>query len=394
MGFKIFFKMPLVLLIFTLLQCKEQKKIENTTKTAVAIMAYYMPRAKFQPEKIPVEKLTHLLFSFSHIIDGEMKFKNPDNSKKLKQVVLQKNRNPEIKIMIACGGWGADGFSEMASSEKSRQKFINSTLQFIEAYQLDGLDIDWEYPGIPAAGTKSSVNDKTNFTLLMKELRENLDRLNRPMTLTFASAGWKPYYKNIDLHDVMKYVDYMNIMTYDQVTDGSPYTAHHTALGWINKRDIIGTPAGTAVYAQNKDYEPSSAEMIITYCIEQGVKPEQIIIGGAFYGRAWQGVPPALNGLYQPNNGAYRSAGSYSTIRENFENKNGYIRYWDSIAKAPYLYSAKDSIFISYDDPKSVALKTKYAIDNTLGGIMFWQLGGDTTDKNGLLEAIHTAATK
>tara|TARA_R110002049_G_scaffold269195_1_gene446000 strand:- start:6822 stop:8006 length:1185 start_codon:yes stop_codon:yes gene_type:complete len=394
MDLKILSKIPYVLLIFVLWQCKEQKRIKKNTKPAVAIMAYYLPRAEFKPEKIPLEKLTHILFSFSHIVDGKMKFKNPDSSEKLKQLVSQKSRNPKIKIMIACGGWGADGFSEMASSEKGRQKFIKSTLKFIEDYKLDGLDIDWEYPGIPAAGTKSSSNDKTNFSLLMKGLRENLDTLNRPMTLSFASAGWKPYYKNIEINEVMKYADYINIMSYDQVTDSSPYTAHHTALGWIKKSDIIDTPTGMAVYAQNNDYEPLSAEMIIAYCINQGINPEQIIIGGAFYSRAWQGVPPTLNGLYQPNKGAYRSAGSYNNIREKFENKNGYIRYWDSIAKAPYLYNAKDSIFISYDDPKSLALKTNYAITNKLGGIMFWQLGGDTTEKDGLLEAIYSTATK
>lgn len=377
-----------------LLQCKEKTITNSNDKNSIAIMAYYMPKSGFKAEDIPLEKLTHIIFSFSHIVDGEMKFSNPENKENLKQLIAQKSRNPKIKIMIACGGWGADGFSDMANSSNSRQKFINSTIKFIEEYKLDGLDIDWEYPGIPAAGTKSSINDKTNFTLLLKELRENLDTLNRPMTLTFASAGWKPYYKNIEINKVMKYVDYINIMTYDQVTESSPFTAHHSALGWIKKNDIIGTPLATASYDQNKDYEISSAEMIIAYCIDKGIKPEQIIIGGAFYGRVWKGVPPNSHGLYQTNKGAYKINSSYSNIRKNFENKNGYIRYWDSIAKAPYLYNAKDSIFITYDDPESLKLKTNYAINNKLGGIMFWQLGGDTTEKKGLLDAIYTTASK
>ena len=74
-------------------------------------------------------------------------------------------------------------------------------------------------------------------------------------------------------------------------------------------------------------------------------------------------------------------------------NKNGFKRFWDPIAKAPYLYNATDSLFISYDDPESVTLKTKYAKESGLGGIMFWQLTNDVKE-NGLLDAIYTEAMK
>ncbi len=73
---------------------------------------------------------------------------------------------------------------------------------------------------------------------------------------------------------------------------------------------------------------------------------------------------------------------------------NNYQRYWDPIAKAPYLYSAKDSIFISYDDTVSVRLKTEYALKEKLGGIMFWQLGNDTKEENSLLKSMYDASIK
>ena len=89
-------------------------------------MAYYVPEKDYQPGKVPVEKLTHIIYSFSKVIDGEMKFDNPDvQGKKLEQLVQQKQRNPELKVMIACGGWGADGFSDMALTSDSRQKFVH-----------------------------------------------------------------------------------------------------------------------------------------------------------------------------------------------------------------------------------------------------------------------------
>ena len=121
-------------------------------------------------------------------------------------------------------------------------------------------------------------------------------------------------------------------------------------------------------------------------------KPDQIVIGAAFYGRAWKGVTPEQNGLYQRNGGSYIGWSAYHQIREKFEEKNGFIRYWDEVAKAPYLFNSTDSIFVSYDDTASVKLKTKYAIDNNLGGIMFWELGNDTKEDNSLLDAIFEAA--
>ncbi len=372
---------------------------DGTQSASPVVMAYYVPENDYRPEQIPVEKLTHIIFSFTKVIDGEMKFRNPEESgKKLEQLVLQKKRNPELKVMIACGGWGADGFSDMALTRESRQKFIRSAVSFIEKYKLDGIDIDWEYPGISGAGTMARDEDREHFTSLMQELREALDRIGRPQVLTFASAGWKRYYNYVELDKVMPVVDFMNVMTYDQVGGSSPYTGHHTALGWITEKDMEGTPA-LAYYESRREemtrmgrtWEPRSAAKIIDFCIQEGVDPSKIVIGAAFYGRAWKGVHPENNGLYQPNGGAYIGWSAYQQIRSEFEPDPEYTRYWDEAAKAPYLFNPVDSIFISYDDTVSVRLKTEYAIDKKLGGIMFWQLGNDTKEENSLLDAIYAA---
>ncbi|WP_422081325.1 glycoside hydrolase family 18 protein [Ulvibacterium sp.] len=363
------------------------------------VMAYYVPEKEYAPEKLPLHQLTHIIFSFTNVIDGEMKFGNEKAGEQLQQLVAQRKHHPRLKVMIACGGWGADGFSDMAHTAENRKKFVQSVLDFNRKYELDGLDIDWEYPAIPAANTGARPEDKQNFTLLMKELREALNTLERNQTLTFASAGWKPYYRNIELLEVMKHVDYMNVMTYDQIGATSPFTGHHTALGWITDEDISGTPAEEYVNQRKEamkkrglTYGPRSAEKIVAFCMDQGVKLEQIVIGAAFYGRAWKGVPPKDNGLYQRNSGAHIGWSAYHQIRKEFESDKNYTRYWDAIAKAPYLYSAKDSIFISYDDTVSVRLKTEYAMKKGLGGIMFWELGNDTKEKSSLLNSIYKAS--
>ena len=377
--------------------------LDKTTdlKTSNVVMAYYVPEKDYDPAQLPLDQLTHIIFSFTNVIEGEMKFRDEVNGEKLKQLVAQRKNYPKLKVMIACGGWGADGFSDMAYTAENRKKFIQSVIEFNKAYELDGLDIDWEYPAIPAANTGARPEDKQNFTLLMKELREGLNSLDREQTLTFASAGWKRYYKNIEIKEVMKHVDYMNVMTYDQIGATSPFTGHHTALGLIEMKHIEGTPALEFIESRKEEmkkrgytYEPRSVERIVDFSIDSGVEPKQIVIGAAFYGRAWKGVPPENNGLYQSNKGSYIGWSAYHQIREKFEADDNYQRYWDSIAKAPYLYSAKDSVFISYDDTVSVRLKTQYALEKKLGGIMFWELGNDTKEKNSLLKAIYDASQK
>jgi chitinase len=358
-------------------------------------MAYYVPEHDYKPEQIPVEKLTHIIYSFTNVIDGEMKFRRPEVAgPKLEALVRQKNRNPDLKVMIACGGWGADGFSDMALTAESRAKFIKSASAFIKKYQLDGMDMDWEYPGISGAGTKAREEDTQNFTALMKGLREMLDGFEIHKILTFASAGWKRYYDHIELNEVMKYVDYTNVMTYDQVSGVSIYTGHHTPLGHVSSENIQGTPFYdhlSSLYEAGKiqDPDPRSAEKIVDFLINEGVDLRQIVIGSAFYGMVWKGVPPVNKGLYQLSGGLHIGWMAYHQIRKQYEPDQSFQRHWDDLAKAPYMYNAMDSLMVSYDDTVSVALKTKYTMIRGLGGIMFWELGNDTKEKGSLLDAIY-----
>jgi len=361
------------------------------------IMAYYVAERDYKPENIPVEKLTHIIYSFTNVIDGEMKFRNEEAAgPKIEALVKQKERNPDLKVMIACGGWGADGFSDMALTEESRAKFIKSASEFITKYKLDGMDMDWEYPGISGAGTMARPEDTKNFTALMKGLREMLDEFDAPKVLTFASAGWKRYYDFVDMDEVMKYANFTNVMTYDQVSGVSIYTGHHTPLGDVKSADIAGTPFQAhldSLYANgdNLDPDPRSSEKIVDFLIKEGVDPKQIVIGSAFYGRVWKGVPPVNNGLYQLSNGLHIGWMAYHQIRDKYEQDSNFKRFWDEKAEAPYLYNASDSLFVSYDDTVSVALKTRYTMEKGLGGIMFWELGNDTKEAGSLLDAIYKA---
>jgi chitinase len=382
-------------------QSGKKLEVENyfsVDSSEIAVMAYYMARNNYAPEEIPVGELTHVIFSFTEVIDNKMAFRRSESGEKLRQLVLQKQRNPGLKVMVACGGWGGSGgFSDMAADDENRTLFVESVIDFIYEYKLDGLDIDWEYPGLPGIGNPYRPEDRENFTALMKELREAMDASGKDLTLTFAAAGWDKYFDNIETSEVMKYADYMNLMTYDFVGGNQPYTAHHTNLGLISLDDLEGTSYlqyvnDSIINKDEPDWQPRSIESIVNFCLGLGVDNKQLIIGAAFYGKSWKVETSGNNGLYQPARGSQRGWLSYAAIRDSMENQNGYTRYWDEKAKAPYLFNSSDSLFITYDDTVSLRLKARYAIDNSLGGIMFWEQSQDTKQEHSLLDAIFDVA--
>jgi chitinase len=123
----------------------------------------------------------------------------------------------------------------------------------------------------------------------------------------------------------------------------------------------------------------------VKYLTDLGIPSEKIIVGGAFYGKIFENVEGVNNGLSQP--GKFKTTVNYKSIETRFPADSGWVYYWDEPANAPYLYNASLKQWYTYDDKKSIEMKTKYVIDNRLGGIMFWHLGGDTFS-DGLLDAI------
>jgi chitinase len=83
------------------------------------------------------------------------------------------------------------------------------------------------------------------------------------------------------------------------------------------------------------------------------------------------------------NNGLYKRAdtgmrgGGFTFIKDSLENKKGYTKYWDDVAKAPYLFNPETKHFITYDDERSIREKCAYIKKNNLAGAMFWEYSSD-----------------
>ncbi|HQB63102.1 MAG TPA: glycosyl hydrolase family 18 protein, partial [Sedimentibacter sp.] len=205
---------------------KTKTAYEEIEKKQQIITGYY-PAWKsysgYTPEKIDIRKLTHINYAFANISSDykiEMGYpdKDPENFKKFQEL---KKIAPDLKVLISIGGWNWSGrFSDMAATDVSRTKFAASCAEFVSRYGLDGVDLDWEYPvGGGLDSNSKSPDDKQNFTLLLKKIREKLNaqelKDNKDYLLTIAAGASNYYIENTEVEKFQNYLDYVNLMSYD-----------------------------------------------------------------------------------------------------------------------------------------------------------------------------------
>ena len=335
----------------------------------VAVIAYYAgDAAGFR--QYPTDKLTHIIYSFLHLKGNKLAFDNPQSEATVAALVALKAQHPQLKVMLSLGGWtGCETCSQVFSTEPGRAEFAASVQQILAATHTDGLDLDWEYPAIAGPpGHRFAPEDRHNFTLLVQALRT---ALGPGPELSFAAGGFPEYLRNsVEWAAVMPLVNRVNLMSYDLVNGYSTTTGHHTPL-------------------HSASPQVASVDNGVRYLDSVGVSPGKIVIGAAFYARVFGGVPAAGHGLHQP--GKFRRAINYRYFGNSLSAARGFATYWDEAAQAPYAYNAQRQEFATFDDKKSIALKTKYVRDKKLGGIMFWELTGDQP-RHGLLETMYQAA--
>lgn len=304
-----------------------------------------------------------------------------------------KSQYPDVKVMISVGGWTrGQNFHAMALNANSRATFIQSIIDFLKKYPfIDGMDLDWEYPGINRAadpndqydkGCPGGPEDKQNFTALLKEIRQayNNNGLSNKLLTIAAPSG----YDKLELQEPDKYaqyLDWLNVMTYDMHGAWENTTNHHSPL-YANPND----PSGTSPVDIKNRYNSDSAMKTLrdTY----NIPASKLNAGSPFYSRGWKGVSGGTNGMYGTATGAAtgtwdnpQSPGGqypYFTLK-TMENQNGYVKYRDdTYAKTPWLYNASSGIVLSYEDAASLTARCDYINSNGYGGLIIWEISGDT----------------
>ena len=328
------------------------------------ILAYFTEYTETLPN---VSLLTHINYAHG-------RFADPTNgtggiviteSKKapISKVVALKSVNPKLKVCLMIGGWGghADGFSMMARDAAKRTEFCQSVKSLLEQHQLDGVDIDWEYPTQSADGeTGCDPSDTQNFNLVLKELRETL---GQDKIISFASSSSAKY---VDWPNAMKYLDYVNVMTYDM---GAAPNGHNSPLHRSTK------------------FNQRSWDDSVDAHLKGGVPKNRMVMGIPFYGKAEKN-PPSDQKIFDYSvryyemhdilvNGKYKGKALARPVH----------RVWEPTSMVPYLVDDAGKNVLSYDDPESVAYKGAYVLNNGHLGAMFWEYRCDTDD-NEMLRAL------
>jgi chitinase len=325
--------------------------------------------AALQPGQVDARRLTRINYAFAGIKGGRMVVGGPADAQNFAYLVGLKSANPQLTVLVSVGGWlGSTNFSDMALTASSRRVFEESVMEFLTQYDLDGLDIDWEYPGLPGAGNPFRAEDKQNFTSLVKELRERFDgrakKTGRRLYLTVAMGAADEVIAHTEMRQVQKYLDTVNLMTYDYYEAASdPTTGHHAPL-----------------FANPADPKKASSDESVRAFEKAGVPAAKILLGVPFYGREWGEVSDWNHGLFQPGKPIPGAYAPFSAIDSTMLGQ-GFTRFWDDKAQAPYLYNTEKRIFVSYEDPESLKAKCNYVRSRKLGGVMFWEYFGDSQGK-------------
>ncbi|EOX3980904.1 glycosyl hydrolase family 18 protein [Vibrio alginolyticus] len=461
------------------------------------------PQATYLVKDIPWEQLTHINYAFVSIgSDGKVNVgdvndpNNPATGKTWPGVEVDPalgfkghfgalatyKQKHDVKTLISIGGWAetgghfdtngdrvADGgFYTMTTNADGSmnhagiEKFATSAVEMMRQYKFDGLDIDYEYPtSMAGAGNpydKDFMEPRrqylwASYQELMKVLREKLDAasaqdgIHYMLTIAAPSSGY--LLRGMETFDVTKYLDYVNIMSYDLHGAWNDHVGHNAALFDTGKDselaqwNVYGTAAYGGIGYLNTDW---------AYHYFRGSMPAgRINIGVPYYTRGWQGVTGGDNGLWgraalpnqaecQPgtgegekNNcghgaigidnmwhdtdpkgnemgagsnpmwhaknlengiwGSYAAAYGLDPVNDPSDKFVGtYTRHYDSVAVAPWLWNAEKSVFLSTEDKASIEVKADYVIDKEIGGIMFWELAGDyncyVLDANGNRTAV------
>lgn len=332
-------------------------------------------------KQLDVNHVTHINYAFAvPAKDGGLEPLNEHDDTGLKALGALRAQHKGLQILLSIGGWGGcKYFSDAALTEASRKKFAEAAVAVLNKYKLDGIDIDWEYPAQIGAGNIYRPEDKQNYTLFLKALRDRLDQQGKldkrtgaaHYLLTSATGGDTAFVSHTELGKAQRYLDYVNIMTYDLYNGNDHITGHHSPLYQSDKAPHARTGSVTAVEGH----------------IRAGVPAHKIVLGVPFYGRGWADAKPENKGLYQPAPGKHSFIG-YDELVANYINKNGYTRYWDDVAKSPYLWNPTTRTFISYADPESLQNRVQFVKAKHLAGVMFWEYLYDIEQKNILVKSL------
>jgi len=312
----------------------------------------------------------------------------------IRRTVALKEKNPNLKVMYSVGGYNAGGwiFSQMVRTEETRLMFIQSAIHFLKHFKLDGLDIDWEYPGLDlVTGNPTGPDDRGHLVKLLEEMRFFFDIEGFLITGAFAILPSKAAVA-YDIPAIVDKFDWFNLMAYDYGGGWFPFTGIDAPL---YKRPVENDP-------DSELYQFNIHDGVQWY-INQGVPPEKLVLGLHTEAKSWVLEDPERNGIDCP---------AFAAPNMTFSQQEGWLNYYEVLQffynetiedplwgdlkpgienwnivdgdhngcqMSPYAYqdTGEHTYWISYDDEKSINLKARYANHYGLKGSFIWEIDTD-----------------
>jgi len=301
------------------------------------------------PQDIQFENLTHIVHGFvwpNH--DGSLAMYEGIPASNLVALAHQAG----VKALLALGGAGdipTLGFEAIAGDSVKRTTFVNKAVHLADSLGYDGIDLDWEFP--------DNANERSNYTLLVKEFRKALDEIDASLLLTMASSSTNFYGQWTEYEKIVDDMDFFNLLAYEYNGFWSEKTGHNAPLyNWQNVTDGNGNASVTYLNVTKK------------------IPKDKIVLGIPFYGKMYNSS--GLNQTFSDISDDVNVLGL--TFRDVLNNIDDTYEYnFDEEAKTPFFISTAQNRFISFDDTNSVRIKTEYAITNGLKGVMIWEITQD-----------------
>ena len=370
------------------------------------------------------------------------------------KLLKQNNPHLKILISVG-GWTKSQHFPAIAASQNARETLAQSMVDFMTTYPwIDGFDLDWEFPvrggteglervnGSTVPEQPHTPNDHKNLVYLLKEMRETFDASGMQSKEISIAMGNNVEHAasqfigpgneaaNNMTENVMDFCDFVTFFGYDFGGNWFDITCYNAPLfGGDHVNDPLHNANGR---------NQVLSELVHVYLTDVGIPADKLVMGLPFYGKLFEGVAttnsdPNNPGLYEyapripnPNCGLDEPPiGTWDVLTLSCEKTGaiefcdlsqgiatnphhfldptnplvvsptaaaaGWVRYWDNVAKVPYLYNATEDKFISYDDSESIGLKVNYATSQNLGGVMIWELSQDARNSTlGLLDTVET----
>jgi len=314
--------------------------------------------------------------------------------------VGMRRKNPAIKSLISVGGWNFNDcncpasacfgqgsatceiFSTIAASESRIRSFASNIIDFCRRWGFDGFDLDWEYPVKAGHNSNQKVNgefvetpqDYVNYITMLRILKEEFQKEGGasgkpPLLLTAAVGVGKPTIDvAYDVPGMSKYLDQINLMTYDLHGGWEDRTGHNAPLYATAEDEAL------AGY-------PLSVSWAVDYWLQLGASPSQVTIGLATYGRGWKLADGSQTGYNAPASGkaapgvSTKEAGylSYYEVEEKIA--GGAKVTYDTDREGPYIVSGGE--WFGYDNQRSFCTKLQFGKSRGLAGSMIWALDLD-----------------